>query len=161
MRIFCRVKLSGRLILFSRQGTPVVHAKTELICSDNRICAVRRCLPEPFASETKLSVRFVRKSCLSVHAARVSRASPSKRGIDGPEESSCVFVSFMRCCLRSSCCARRQRRLRKLAWSLGSARPRYLFMSSLFVQATVFSGHLATGPTITTSTITTGCRAHG
>jgi hypothetical protein len=39
--------------------------------------------------------------------------------------------------------------------------PRCLSMSSRFVRATVISGRLATGPTITTSPITTGCRAHG
>ena len=40
-------------------------------------------------------------------------------------------------------------------------RPRCLSMNSLFVQATVISGHPAIGPTITTSAITTWCRPHG
>jgi len=43
----------------------------------------------------------------------------------------------------------------------GSGRRRCLSMNSLPVQATVTSGHLATGATITTSPITTGCRGHG
>src|SRR5271165_898084 len=89
------------------------------------------------------------------------QSNTGKTRDDGPEESQCISASFVRYCSCSSCCACRQRRLRKLAWQLRSARPHCLFMNSLFVRATVISGHLATGPTTTTPTITTGCRAHG
>jgi hypothetical protein len=50
---------------------------------------MRRFLAEPFEIATKLSVkelRFVRKSCLSIHAARNIRASLGKRRMIGQHE---------------------------------------------------------------------------
>jgi len=59
-------------------------------------------IAELFASETKCAVRFVRKSCLAIHATRSSRASPGKPRMIRQKEAQCVSsLPFVRCCSRS------------------------------------------------------------
>src|SRR5208337_1162223 len=123
---------------------------------------MRKFRRELFARETESSITFGRGKCASQSAQPgAGERDRAKRRIVGQEEIQCIFVSFVPCCSHSSCFPCRQHRSRKLAWPLGSARPRCPSMSSLFVPATVIFGPLATGPTITTSTITTGCQELG
>ena len=48
---------------------------------------MRRFITELFLSETESSARFVRKSCLFIHATRSRRASPGKPRMTGQEEA--------------------------------------------------------------------------
>src|ERR1700680_2632006 len=57
---------------------------------------MRKFLPEPFTSETESAVRFVRKSCSSIHAARSSRASPGKRKDDRAGGSNMRIIPAIR-----------------------------------------------------------------
>jgi hypothetical protein len=80
-----------------------------LFCA-NWLCALltrlkspemRKFITELFASETK-SVRFVRKSCLSIHATRSSRASSGKPRMIRQKDTQCVSsLLFVLWCSRS------------------------------------------------------------
>ena len=78
---------------------------------------MRKFCRKDLRARRNLQLCFAQKWALDPRNSHQQSVTEQARD-DAPEESQCIFVSFVRCCSRSSCCACRQRRLRKLAWPL-------------------------------------------
>jgi hypothetical protein len=71
------------------------RAESELFCTDFDVPEMRK-FPCRSISERELSVRFVRKSCLSIRATRSRRVTPGKRRMIGQEENTMHNISRIR-----------------------------------------------------------------